>query len=119
MSNYKQAIIVRKDLGMGTGKIAGQVAHAAVQAAHKIRIYNYEWYNSWLYDDDPPQTKIVLKVNSSSELIKFTHEIPLNYLAFIHDAGKTQIEPNTLTCIGIGPLPNDDIDPIIKDLKLL
>jgi peptidyl-tRNA hydrolase len=28
---------------MGAGKIAGQVAHAAVQAAHKIRKYNYEW----------------------------------------------------------------------------
>ena len=119
MSDYKQAIIVRKDLRMGAGKIAGQVAHAAVQAAHKIRKYNYEWYNSWLYDDNPPQTKIVLKVNSSSELIKLAHETPPNYLAFIHDAGKTQIEPNTLTCIGIGPLPNDVIDPIIKDLKLL
>lgn len=111
MSNFKQAIIVRKDLHMGTGKIAGQVAHAAVQAAFKIRQYNYQWYNSWLYEDDPPQTKIVFKVYSCSEL--------LNYLAFIHDAGKTQIQPNTLTCIGIGPLPNNMIDPVIKGLKQL
>ena len=118
-SNYKQAIIVRKDLGMGTGKIAGQVAHAAVQAAYKISKYNYEWYNSWLYEDDPPQTKIVLKVNSYEELLRLTHKVSLNYLAFIYDAGKTQLEPNTLTCIGLGPLPNDIIDPIIKDLKLL
>ena len=81
-----QPCVEAAHLGMGTGKIAGQVAHAAVQAVHKIRKYNYEWYNSWLYEDDPPQTKIVLKVNSSSELIKLTHETPLNYLAFIHDA---------------------------------
>jgi PTH2 family peptidyl-tRNA hydrolase len=119
MSNFKQAIIVRKDLHMGTGKIAGQVAHAAVQAAFKIRQYNYEWYNSWLNEDDPPQTKIVFKVNSCSELLKLTYETPLNYLAFVHDAGKTQVEPNTLTCIGIGPLPNDIIDPVIEGLKPL
>jgi peptidyl-tRNA hydrolase len=39
MSNFKQAIIVGKDLHRGTGKIAGQVAQAAVQAAFKIREY--------------------------------------------------------------------------------
>ena len=119
MNNYKQAIVVRKDLGMGAGKIAGQVAHAAVLAAEKIRKYNYEWYTSWLYEDDPPQTKIVLKVNSAEELIKVTREAPMEYLTFIHDAGKTQIAPNTLTCIGIGPMPNEAIAPIIKNLKLL
>ena len=45
----KQAIIVRTDLGMG--KIAGQVAHAAVEAAESIRTYCPEWHYSWLDDD--------------------------------------------------------------------
>jgi Peptidyl-tRNA hydrolase PTH2 len=51
----KQAIIVRTDLGMGKGKIAGQV-----QAAESIRRYCPEWCYSWL-DDDSLQTKIILK----------------------------------------------------------
>jgi peptidyl-tRNA hydrolase, PTH2 family len=42
----KQAIIVRTDLDMGKGKLAGQAAHAAVQAAEYIRIYYPDWYNS-------------------------------------------------------------------------
>jgi peptidyl-tRNA hydrolase len=39
--------------------------------------------------------------------------------ARIYDAGKTQLEPNTFTTLGIGPAPDDEIDPLIKDLKLL
>jgi PTH2 family peptidyl-tRNA hydrolase len=63
----KQAIIVRTDLGMGKGKIAGQVAHAAVQAAESIRRYCPDWYYSWL-DDDSLETKIILKVDSEAKL---------------------------------------------------
>jgi peptidyl-tRNA hydrolase len=52
---------------MGKGKIAGQVAHAAVQAAESIRRYCPEWYYSWLYDDSL-QTNIILKVDSEAKL---------------------------------------------------
>jgi PTH2 family peptidyl-tRNA hydrolase len=112
----KQAIIVRTDLGMGKGKIAGQVAHAAVQAAESIRRYCPDWYYSWL-DEENIQTKIILKVDSEAELQDLARA------AFdsgkIYDAGRTQLEPNTFTTLGIGPAPEDQIDPLIKDLKLL
>jgi len=39
--------------------------------------------------------------------------------AKIYDAGRTQLEPNTFTTLGIGPAPEEKIDPLIKDLKLL
>jgi len=53
---------------MGKRKIAGQVAHAAVQAAECIRRYCPEWYYSWLEDDDGIQTKIRFKVDSEAKL---------------------------------------------------
>ena len=116
----KQAIIVRTDLGMGKGKIAGQVAHAAVQAAESIRRYCPDWYYSWL-DEENIQTKIILKVDSEAklqDLARAAFNSGINP-AKIYDAGRTQLEPNTFTTLGIGPAPEDQIDPLIKDLKLL
>jgi PTH2 family peptidyl-tRNA hydrolase len=116
----KQAIIVRTDLGMGNGKIAGQVAHAAVQAAESIRRYCPDWYYSWL-DDDSIQTKIILKVDSEAKLNAISRDAFAQGInpAKIYDAGKTQLEPYTFTALGIGPAPVYKIDPLIKDLKLL
>jgi peptidyl-tRNA hydrolase, PTH2 family len=115
----KQVIIVRKDLGMTCGKIAGQVAHAAVMAMEKTSIYNPKWVTDW--KDENGQIKVVLKVNSYNELNEYfidtiNAKLPV---VKVHDAGKTQIEPNTVTCIGIGPVPSECIDPIVKGLKLL
>lgn len=117
----KQAIVVRTDLGMSKGKIAGQVAHAAVMTADIVRKYCPEWYNEWLHESNPPQTKIVLRIDSYDLMFKLHTSLGgkklYNYM--IYDAGKTQLEPNTPTCLGIGPAPAELIDPIIKDLKLL
>ncbi|HJU95597.1 MAG TPA: peptidyl-tRNA hydrolase, partial [Nitrososphaera sp.] len=45
--DFKQVIIVRRDVNMGTGKIAAQVAHAAVMGAEKVKASRREWFNSW------------------------------------------------------------------------
>jgi len=115
----KQVIIVRKDLDMKCGKIAAQVAHASIMSMEKTGINNSNWVSDW--KEECGQIKVILKVNSGSELNDYFIEIINAKLPVVkvHDAGKTQIEPNTVTCIGIGPVPAERIDPIIKDLKLL
>ena len=116
----KQAIIVRTDLGMGKGKIAGQVAHAAVEAAESIRRYCPDWYYPWL-EDDNLETKIILKVDSEAKLEALSRNAFAQGInpAKIYDAGKTQLEPSTFTALDIGPAPEYKIDPLIKDLILL
>ena len=114
----KQVIIVRKDLKMGVGKIAAQVAHASILSSEKARSKNIEWFKGWF---DFGQPKIILKVNSLKELEEinekgYFHNLPT---AIVRDAGLTQLEPGTATCVGIGPAPTQIINKITNDLKLL
>ena len=37
----------------------------------------------------------------------------------ITDAGRTQIEPGSQTCVGIGPAPESEIDKVTGGLKML
>lgn len=118
----KMVIVVRSDLDMGKGKIAAQVAHAAVSLVLDILSSSNEdwkkWLNEWLSIGQP---KIVLKVPNLDELIKRYEKAKELKLptTIIEDAGKTQLEPGTITCIGIGPAPSEIIDKITGDLKLL
>ena len=118
MASIKQVIVVRRDLGMGTGKIAAQVGHACVLGAEHVRKSKREWYDDW---EMAGQEKVVLKVSSLDELEQVKrHAISLNLpWSEVTDAGHTQIEPGTVTCISIGPAPEDIIDKVTKDLKLL
>ncbi len=111
----KQAILVRKDLKIGKGKIAAQVAHASLGAYKKA---DKKLRDKW---EREGSKKIVLKVENEAELIKF-HEFAIekklsNFLVI--DAGLTQIPRATTTCLGIGPAEDEKIDEIVKDLKLL
>ena len=113
----KQAIIIRSDLGMGKGKMAGQCAHASVSAYSLTLSREKEDAREW---EDEGQKKIVLKVSGEGELLslyeKMKREVPC---ALIRDAGKTQLEPGTITCFGAGPAEESVINKYTKDLKLL
>ena len=51
---------------MGIGKIAAQVAHAAVLGAERTKQFNQVWFHRWF---ESGQAKVVVKVQSYEELI--------------------------------------------------
>jgi peptidyl-tRNA hydrolase, PTH2 family len=103
---------------MGKGKIAVQVGHASVTASEETRKRRPEWWTAWIKEG---QRKIVVKVNSESELDELRRGAETLGLvaALIHDSGLTQVEPGTATCVGIGPAPAELVDKITGDLPLL
>lgn len=110
----KQVIIFRTDLKMGKGKIAAQAAHASVGAmkkAGRFAVKRWELGGS---------KKVVLKVKSLRSL-KSIHRKACRKLPcfMVKDAGRTQIRSGTVTCLGIGPAKDEDIDAITSKLKLL
>ena len=115
---YKQAIVVRADLKMGKGKIAAQASHAAVSAAEEARKHHSTWWEQWLEEG---QRKVVVKVKGEAELLQLKQQAGSMRLPFalIFDRGLTQLPPDTLTCLGIGPAPNDEVDKITGKLPLL
>lgn len=114
----KQAIVVRTDLKMGKGKVAAQVAHASLAAAEAARDRKGSWYEGW---KDEGQAKIVLKVESEEELDELFRKARAAGLpaSLIQDRGLTQVEPGTVTCLGVGPGPDAAVDEITGKLKLL
>lgn len=115
---FKQVIIVRRDLNMGTGKIAAQVAHAAVMGAERVKALRRQWFNSWF---GAGQAKVVVKVKNIEELmdVRMRAEKMNLPVVQVQDSGLTQIPSGTITCIGIGPAPSDLIDKVTFELKLL
>ena len=104
---------------MSKGKVAAQAAHAAVSAQEIVRIKNQNIWKRWLHEG---QKKVVLKVESEVELMKFFLDAQkLNIpVALIQDRGLTQIPPNTKTAIGIGPITEKEANLLkVNELKLL
>lgn len=118
MDEYKQVILVRTDLKMGTGKKCAQACHASVSSADLVRIKNKDAWKKW---KNTGQKKVILRVSGMEELNDVVLKLEKNKISFflIRDAGLTQLTPGTTTALGIGPARSVTLDKITGDLKLL
>jgi PTH2 family peptidyl-tRNA hydrolase len=118
MPELKLVVVVRSDLGLSKGKLAVQVAHAAVNCAVQARTSDRGTYDDWYRQG---QKKIVAKVSSLRELheLKSMAEVRGLHTSLVSDAGLTQVPPGTTTCLGIGPAPSSEVDRLTGDLPLL
>ena len=105
-------IFINTSLKMTPGKVAGQVGHLVQNIMEELLTLGnkskiYKRYLDWKADGC---TKIVLKATQEqiNELIK------MNESFYIIDAGRTQIDPGSLTVVGFYPV----ITKAFTDYKL-
>jgi peptidyl-tRNA hydrolase, PTH2 family len=115
ISAMKQAIVIRTDLQMSTGKLAVQACHASVAA---VLCAGADVLKRWENDG---QTKIALAVHSLSELetLKTQCETMEIIHALISDAGRTELAEGTVTALAIGPAEDKAVDRITGAIPLL
>lgn len=117
---FKMVFAVNTELDMGTGKVAAQVAHAAIGLYRLLLQDEAKHANMLLLWEEYGETKIALRANSTEHLLeleKKATELSLpTYL--VHDAGRTQIPEGSTTVLGImGRL--DIVDQVTGGLRLL
>lgn len=129
MEEVKQVIVVRHDLQMRKGKIAAQVAHAAMkflvdndESPHPDQILVKLSPDEATWIRKQSFTKIVARCDSEDELNDLIMKANLAGIPVypIIDAGRTEFngEP-TLTCASFGPCEAPALDRITGQLKLL
>lgn len=111
----KQVIVVNAALKLPKGKLAAQVAHGAVGAFLEAGPDDQQ---AWIDEGMP---KIVLSVPDEADLLRLEAEARKRGLpcCLIEDAGRTVVPEGTITCLGLGPAPDERLDEITGDLKLL
>jgi peptidyl-tRNA hydrolase len=138
MGKLVEYILVNKELNMGVGKIAGQVAHVQTIIDNKVfelddKIYFLSEeildedvmdirfakekelinnYYDWLYSGS--QTKIILRAKEK-DLLK---AIDIGAV-YVRDNGLTEIPSGSLTAVGFFPQPKDNLVDFTKKFQLL
>ncbi|KAF3071050.1 Peptidyl-tRNA hydrolase 2, mitochondrial [Daldinia childiae] len=122
----KLVLVVRTDLGMTKGKIAAQCSHATLACYKTLTRAAQRTPSSaearllqrW---ERRGQAKIAVQVKSEAELLDLMGKArSLGITAeVIQDAGRTQIDPGSLTVLGVGPAPKSLVDKVTGGLKLL
>jgi len=114
---FKMVLLVRGDLNMTKGKMCAQCGHAVFGVMQLCARYKVP-IEPWI---EHGQAKIALRVNNEEELEELAKKAEAAGLPSyaVIDAGKTQVAPESLTVLALGPGPNSVIDGITRHLKLL
>ena len=115
----KQIIVIRMDLikegKMSIGKTIGQACHAS-----NMSFLNSDGEIRQKWIDENNYKKIILQAKSEKELLKLKKKCEDNNIPhfLVKDLGYTELEPNTITALCIGPDYSEKIDKITKRLRL-
>jgi peptidyl-tRNA hydrolase len=111
----KQVLVVNQSLRLPSGKLAAQVAHAAVgaylraaPAAQKL------WVQQGM-------AKIVVVAADADALMELERAALAAGLpaCLVRDAGRTVVAAGTVTCLGLGPADDALLNTLTGALRLL
>jgi PTH2 family peptidyl-tRNA hydrolase len=114
----KMWLAVRTDLDMSLGKACAQAGHAFGHLHLVAQQQKPDVFGNYLGDATP---KITVRADSEAALRRVHEEakaagIP-SYI--VHDAGRSELEPNTATVCAFGPAYHDELPSFLKRLRLL
>ena len=94
------------------------MAHSALKCAFYANKNEKKWYHAWSREG---QKKVVVRALDLKHIYELKHQADSLNLStsLIIDAGLTELPPETVTCLGIGPGPEHIVDKITGVLKLL
>jgi len=100
---------------MSVGKTIAQACHASLGTYKKVKKSKIQ---RWNLDG---QKKVVLEVNSKRQLLDLYNRVKRKKIPcfLVEDAGLTELEPGTITALGIGPVDEKEINKITGSMKLL
>ncbi|KAK2946993.1 putative peptidyl-tRNA hydrolase [Blattamonas nauphoetae] len=100
---HELLILVRKDLGMGRGKIAAQCGHATMIIFEKAMKQFPDQMSLWKEKETGP-TVLAVQTEEEMQEIKAKAKKLGCVTGVVHDAGRTQIAAGSTTCCSIfGP----------------
>lgn len=116
MKNPVMYIVANKGAGMSPGKLAAQVAHAAVKAYELENIESPNGYDKVQAWNESGHTKIVLEARDAEHLLaseRYLNERGIRTVLII-DEGRTEVPPLTPTALGIELLDKADPDVVFS-----
>ncbi|MBN1329545.1 MAG: peptidyl-tRNA hydrolase [Candidatus Heimdallarchaeota archaeon] len=115
---YKMVIAIRTDLKMTKGKMATQAAYAAVVALEEAKKNHIKWVQSWYHEG---QKKVTVQIDTEQELQTLYQKAQRNNLpcSLVKDNSIEEKNTTNFTAVAIGPTPNDILDKLTSQYKLL